>query len=102
MDFDVRVIEAATTPDVLWDPWAVAIQLDLRVVRIGMTDGMVSVALWGPPPVVYLGKSLDLDGQDYWLTFSLLSFLRVGWSSALIKAEAAFLVAPRLMERGAA
>lgn len=94
MALDVSVIEAATAPDVLWQPWVVATQLGVRVARIGMTGGLLSAALWGPPPVVYLGKSLDLNGQDYHLTVSLLSYFRVGWPTALIRAEADFLLSP--------
>lgn len=94
MAFDARVIEAATAPGALWQPWVVATQLGVHVVRTEMTGGLLSVALWGPPPVVYLGKSLDLDQQDYHLTASLLSFLRVGWPSALVRAEADFLLSP--------
>lgn len=97
---DLDVLAAATAPDVPWSPWMVAALLGVRVTRVPMTDGLVSVALRNPA-VVYLRPGLCSAREEYQLTRSILSLCR-DWPDALIDVEAAFLVAPRLADRGAA
>lgn len=97
---DLDVIDAATAPEVPWRPWMVAALLGVRVARVPMVDGLSGVSL-RDPAIVYLRPDMGPSEEAYILTRSILALCR-DWPDELIDAEAAFLMAPRLTERGAA
>lgn len=98
---DIAALDAATAPGVQWSPWKTAALLGVRVARLPMADGFAAVALRDPARV-YLRLGLSPEREEYLLTFGLLSLCRTGWSRELVNAEAAYLTASQMPERGAA